>query len=192
MRKRYTFDEIMRMDNALLQVAIYETTNGSIFVPKTPEEMAEFQIKSSQMFNYFKNMIRLGEITLDELKEKVSNKWGPVKQNNVDPDNGDELIKDIEEENIDRESEQQAVGHIQNILKAIFSEQPIKTLDQLSREGQITELQHIGNPFTVRVDATAPASVDAKSSNKNPKSSYNSDNEQPPKSRKTKKPRKSK
>lgn len=204
MRKRYTFEEIMKMDFALLQIAMYETSKGKIFLPKSPEELLEFQVQSGKTFNYFKDLIRKGEISFEELKVKVSNRWGALQQEEIDPEDVDGLLKDIEEENEMRENEEKVSSHIGNMLKAIFSGQEMvepqeinlpspvppmqQTISSNGREEQIDELQKIGNPFTIKVQPNN-AELDKNIVD----SGYNKgDEKQSPKPKRKAKPRKSK
>lgn len=201
MRRRYTFEEIMKMDYALFQLSMYETAKGQIFVPKSPEELAQFQIATSKTFNYFKNMIRNGETSLEELKTQVSNRWGAILQKNRDPEDIDGLLKDIEEENEMRENEEKAVSNIGNILKAIFSGQQMEGLqeipmpspqaltDEQSDVEQVEELHRIGNPFTIKVNP----SPEEKKPESTEDSGYNKgDAKANPKTKKPNRPKKSK
>ena len=92
----------MRMDQELLQVSMYEVSKGRVSIPKSPDELIEFHVKTAHMFNYFKTLIRRGETTLDELRIQVSNRWGSVYQESEE-DNIDEVLKEIDEENAFRE-----------------------------------------------------------------------------------------
>lgn len=122
MRRRYSFDEIMKMDNDLLQLAVYESSGGHVFVPKSQEDLLAFHVKNAEIFNQFKDMIRSGETTLEELKIQVGNRWGAVEQNNTNettPDNIDAIIKEIDEENTLREN--RPVG-LERLLSAMLGD----------------------------------------------------------------------
>lgn len=191
MRKRYSFDEIMRMDAVLLQMAIYETSQGKIFIPKSPEELMEFQIKSSGIFNYFKNLIRTGEITFDELQSQVAEKWGPLQQETSGEVDIDKMLSDMDKENAEQESEKKALNHIANMLRSIFSDSSPPIMAEATEDSgdQVTEIKRIGNPFTIPNESIIVAE---KKEAIEPEVRYNEIDAKPKKQRKQGKAKKSK
>lgn len=190
MRKRYSFDEIMRMDAALLQLAIYETSQGRIFIPKSPEDLMQFQIKSSRTFNYFKNLIRVGETTFEELQCQVSERWGPIHQGTSSEGDIDKMLAELDMENEEKEQEKRALNHIGNMLRAIFAGQNPPILMEAPKEDeQVTEIKRVGNPFTIPSGSIVTAE---KKEPIVPESGYNKVDEKPKKPRKQSKAKKSK
>ena len=74
---QYSFDEVIKMDQALHQLAAYEVTHGMIIVPKTQEEFLELSDKIAKKFNYFKTLIRNKECNFQFIKDNVLQKNGP-------------------------------------------------------------------------------------------------------------------
>jgi len=74
---RYSFDEVIKMDQALHQLAAYEVTHGMMVNPKTQEEFLELNDKIARKFNYFKGLIQNKECNFQFIKENVLQKNGP-------------------------------------------------------------------------------------------------------------------
>lgn len=94
---QYSFEDVMRIDQALHQLATYEVTKGMIVVPKSQEEFMSLHDKIAQKFNYFKQLVQSRECTLQYIKQNVLQKNGPFPQSgpfnadNLDPNQIDEL-----------------------------------------------------------------------------------------------------
>jgi hypothetical protein len=74
------FEEAIRNDKTLQYLASYDVTCGNMFVPKTPEEIDELNLKIANKFNYFKKLIRSGECTLDFISQTVLLRHGAFVQ----------------------------------------------------------------------------------------------------------------
>jgi len=79
--KDHTFDEVIRLDQDLYQLAMYEVTDGLIIMPKSHEELLAIEEKAAIKFNYFKKQIRNGECTYDFIKWNVLDKNGAFPKN---------------------------------------------------------------------------------------------------------------
>ena len=75
--KRYSFDDVTYLDDALHQLAMYEVSNGLILITKTPEELAALHVKFAEKFNEFKKLIHNGDCTFEFIKQSVLSKNGP-------------------------------------------------------------------------------------------------------------------
>lgn len=88
--------EINKADEKLRELATYEIAQGKIVVPSSLTEYSQLQAKIAHKFNYFKYLIRNGEMTLDELSVMVKNKFGAFPVKCCDANDVDSLINDIE------------------------------------------------------------------------------------------------
>lgn len=79
--KNYSFDDVLRLDQYLHKLALYEVTGGMMIISKGPEEQFELELKIAKTFNYFKKMIQSGECTYEFIKTRVLEKNGPFFQN---------------------------------------------------------------------------------------------------------------
>jgi len=93
--KRRTFEDVLRIDEALQQLAIYDITKGMMLVPTSQEEFHEFQLKVVDKFNYFKRLIQNGSVSFEQIKCNVLDRNGPFKKQRCPT--VDELITTIQE-----------------------------------------------------------------------------------------------
>lgn len=137
-----------------MQMAMYETSNGRAFVPKSPDDLIAFQTKVSNTFNYFKSLIRNGESTLDELANIVSNRWGAIRQE-PDSDNIDNIIAEIDQENALRDEKDSSsfANMLRDMLRGVKNGEILLLKPPTEREPteneQVGEIRKIGNPFTI-------------------------------------------
>jgi len=89
------FNEIMRLDKALHQLAIYDVTKGMIVIPHSLDEAMSFQDKVANRFNYFKRLIQNGECTFNFIKWSVLQENGPFIQKKLDLDDPDFINKSL-------------------------------------------------------------------------------------------------
>ena len=89
--KRYTFDEIKKLDQALHQLAIYEITHGRIIIPQDIEDALALQEKSAEKFNEFKRLIQEGDCTFEFIKNMVLAQNGPIPKHEWDIENLDTI-----------------------------------------------------------------------------------------------------
>jgi hypothetical protein len=66
------------MDQYLLQLASYESSQGLMVADIDKDGIKEFQEKIANNFNRFKKMIQTSECTLDDLEQMVLTRYGPV------------------------------------------------------------------------------------------------------------------
>lgn len=78
--QRRTFEDTLRLDEFLQQLALYEVCKGLLFVPDDIEKLSKIQKKVVYQFNYFKTLIRNESISFDELKSYILGKYGPYPQ----------------------------------------------------------------------------------------------------------------
>lgn len=76
--RRYSLSEAMQIDQHIMQLAFYETTQGMLLNINSMEEVMKLQDKVKDNFNYFKKMIQQSECTMDELEQLVVKRHGPV------------------------------------------------------------------------------------------------------------------
>ena len=113
-----TFEDAIRGDQMIYQLATYDVTNGMILAPSSMEEVTEIQRKIAKRFNHFKKLIQTKEMTYEELSGMVSLKNGPFH---------DEDRKLTEEQAIDKliaESQAPIINEDQclNMLSKIFGD----------------------------------------------------------------------
>ena len=134
----YSFEEVMRMDQALHQLAAYEVTKGRIVVPRSQEEFIELQDKIVNRFNYFKTLIQKRECTLQYIRKSVLQKNGPFpKAKSSDFDNFD--FKQLDEIDDVREKE---TGFAEELLGDF--------LPSMSKEVAEDLMDKLGIKITVR------------------------------------------
>jgi len=77
-KKRYSFQEIVQMDQHLRRLAAYETSNGMVKTPKCMDDIIAFQEETNRQFCFFKRMIQNCECTFEELEQMVFYRYGAV------------------------------------------------------------------------------------------------------------------
>jgi len=92
--KKYSFDEIHKLDKALYELASYEVTKGMMPIPHNFEEAVELQNKSADKFNEFKKLIQKGECTFSFIKQRVLAANGPHLQQSLTVEDEVELLTD--------------------------------------------------------------------------------------------------
>jgi len=80
MNRRYTFEEVFDLDDALYKLALYEVNEGKMRIMTSHEELMDVHLECAEKFNYFKDLIQSGECTMDYLKNTVLFKNGPYHQ----------------------------------------------------------------------------------------------------------------
>ncbi len=148
-KRRYTFEELQKMDEEILALAAYESAGGMLFTPSSQAELAKFNAKLVVKFNYFKSMLRAGEVTLFELKDLVYTKNGAVLQK--DEDDIDKLIAGIEQENAEMEMEEQLGNTLMQGISALFKNKIIP-----KGEGNLDLNQNLGTFFGMASDMPNP------------------------------------
>jgi len=91
--KRYTFDEIKKLDQALHQLAIYEITHGRIIIPQDIEEAIVLQEKAASKFNEFKRLIQEGDCTFEFIKNMVLAQNGPIPKHEWQVNDVDSILE---------------------------------------------------------------------------------------------------
>ena len=74
--RRYSFEEVSRLDRDLFQLASYDITNGLLIIPETPEEEAEQARKTITRFNQLKRLIQTGECTYEYIHDTILARCG--------------------------------------------------------------------------------------------------------------------
>jgi len=90
--KNHSFEEVIRLDQSLQRLALYEVTGGLMLFPKSPEEQLALELKVAKTFNYFKTMIKNGECTYDFIKWHVLDKNGPFIQKVTEDDDPNNIL----------------------------------------------------------------------------------------------------
>lgn len=90
---KFSFEDALKYDQLVYQLATYDVSNGLIFVPKDLTELAVYQSDIAKKFNYFKHLIKTGEITYLELSQSIAMRHGPFRNEKSLTD--DELIEDV-------------------------------------------------------------------------------------------------
>lgn len=98
MKRRHTFDEVMRMDQALQQLAAYDVTGGMIATPDNMDEAIDLQVRIASRFNYFKKLIQNGSCSFDFIKNTVLDRNGPFPQPHFDVEDPEYFDKLFERE----------------------------------------------------------------------------------------------
>ena len=86
------FDEALRIDHLIFQLALYEISQGYISIPSDMDKTASLQNESIKKFNHFKKLIQNGEMTLAELSSRIANNYGPFLKKKV---NEEQEIEDL-------------------------------------------------------------------------------------------------
>ena len=117
--KTRDFDETMRLDHDIYQLASYEVAHGMIIIPRSPSELVSLLEKIAKRFNYFKRLIRTGECTFEFIKRNVLRDNGPFVQEQLSLDDPDFFNKlSVLDKDIDEcESNQVSKNFIRNILR---------------------------------------------------------------------------
>jgi len=74
----YTLNEALLIDQYILNLASYETSNGLMIPINDVESLIKMQKETQLRFYQFKKMIRNGECTIEELERMVIDKNGPI------------------------------------------------------------------------------------------------------------------
>lgn len=113
------FDDAVKLDRYLFEMAAYDVTNGFIPSITCPEDIHNLQEETAKRFNYFKKQIRSGETTISDLSKFIALKNGPFKNKKL---TDEQMIENVMEEGrkpiIDPMSKDMAIG----ILKKVFGE----------------------------------------------------------------------
>jgi hypothetical protein len=77
-KKKYSLDEVIRMDQHLMNLSAYEASNGMTALPADIDEVVQFQKDVKRQFNYFKRLIQCKECTFEDVEQMVIRRNGPV------------------------------------------------------------------------------------------------------------------
>jgi hypothetical protein len=80
--RKYSFNDIMQIDQWLMQFASYEASKGFLKIPTSMEDMVELQKQTSNNFRYFKRLIQTNECTLEDIEQMVIKRHGAVPLSN--------------------------------------------------------------------------------------------------------------
>jgi len=157
--KFHSFDEVMKLDNALRHLAMYEVTKGMIISPKSQDEALMWQTKISEKFNEFKNLIQNGECSFEFIKEQVLSKNGPFPHKKIDPTSSEflqkitewerEQEKNKENKNLDKNKNPDPVRSLlTKMLRSMFPEAESIDITLTPVEGKksIPEIPPVTNP----------------------------------------------
>lgn len=159
---QYSFDDIIRMDQDLHQLAMYEVTKGMIVIPKSQDEFIDLQTKIANTFNYFKGLIQKKECTFEYIQKTVLEKNGPIpKSDPLDIDKID--INDLDKAEQDNQKNKVVNSFVQELLRSI-----IPAINQNSSIGQNSNdnndnKQNVDLKFSIYpLDAILPKSKNVK------------------------------
>jgi len=80
------FEDAVKADRYLFELAAYDITNGFIPLDSTQENVDNLQQLVAKKFNYFKKQIQSGETTIADLSKFIALKNGPFKKNKYTPE----------------------------------------------------------------------------------------------------------
>lgn len=129
MKKRKTMRDAMILDGRIKAIAAYELTEGvgpSISMAKDMDEIISFNNQIEEKFKEYKELIRSGKFTIDQLEERVVEEYGAFTKSenefnleNIE-DTPDEVLHgfldDLDEKDAQKESEKQLEKIIDNIF----------------------------------------------------------------------------
>ena len=122
----FFIEDVQKWDSRLFQLASYEVTSGLMVVPSSQEEILELQKKIASKFNYFKRLIQLGEITIDELSKSVFARNGAIfgldKKKRDEEKDIDGLITRIHKKEQEKQSQVQMGLGVDRLIKEILGE----------------------------------------------------------------------
>jgi len=122
-----SFDETMQIDNAIYQLASYDSSDGMIKIPGNSEETYEHQKKIADKFNYFKRLIQNGESSFSDIQKAVIMRSGPFSFNkhNLSTEQAvDKLIEDSKSNskmNDSYLSKDEVRNNVANMLEDMFN-----------------------------------------------------------------------
>jgi hypothetical protein len=83
---KHSFEEVMRIDDRLCQLAAYEVTGGKMKLATSLEDIMEQQDEIADKFNEFKDLIQKGECTYNFIEQTVLAKNGPFPKSELNFD----------------------------------------------------------------------------------------------------------
>lgn len=104
-----SFNDALARDKVLFNLATYDAFDGNMPVPKSLEEMAGLQTKAIHRFNYFKQLVKDGETTIEQLEDMVASRCGAFPKRKFNSQEEaiqnvlDESSRPVVEENADLE-----------------------------------------------------------------------------------------
>jgi hypothetical protein len=153
MKNKHTFGQIIQIDELLLQLSVYEVGRGLMPIEMNQEIYLDMQKEINTKFNYFKQLIRSGEFTLDQLAFKVANKWGAVKAESdvnfedTSEENMDGIIKDIFEEIEEREKTERGIDAVKMLLAKMdeVAKRNEKKMKEIEKDSDLDDFSYKGN-----------------------------------------------
>jgi len=127
--KRYSFEEVMQLDQSLQFLAMYEVTGGRLVIPKSMDEAMKWQCKIAEKFNEFKRLIQTGECSFEYIKWTVLGKNGAFPQNKIscDPSSPEFLEQALEWDREEKErmsekkiGEEQVKSLVSKLVGSLF------------------------------------------------------------------------
>jgi len=114
------FEDAVKTDKYLFEMAAYDVLNGFIPDNHSPEYLIELQEATARRFNHFKRQIRDGETTLNDLSQFIAIRNGAYKQKKL---TDAQIIENVIEESRKPilEKSNNSNDHM-GVLKKIFSE----------------------------------------------------------------------
>lgn len=117
--QKYTFEEVMKLDEALRQLATYDVTEGMLYVSTDIEDLNRLQINIAKRFNYFKKLIQKGSCSFEFIKQTVLEKNGPFKQPKLDKDDPDYIYKLLEQQKSFQQDSKSLNGDTKEIEQSV-------------------------------------------------------------------------
>jgi len=121
---KLTLEQAKRIDKVLLELANYDVSNGLIPVFDSSDEVQKFSISVMRKFNYFKNLIRTGEVTLIDLEDDIVSRNAALFQ-------GDNERKELSDENLNNLIESYEKREKNDEDAALIGKQALTLLDTL-------------------------------------------------------------
>jgi len=152
----HDFSEAMQIDQAIYQLAAYDTARGLILMPDSAEQAMDMQKDIAKRFNYFKRLIQNSEISFSELHRTIVEKNGPYpnKQHNLTTE---QMIEDViknpkPQDPIDEEAVQSATSILQRLFEDVVVQMSGLNSGKTSEQGRIKiddieETSYKPNPF---------------------------------------------
>ena len=145
MKRHYTFDEVLELDNLIKKLAIYEEASGKMFVPADYEELMDFQERCAKKFNYFKGLVQRGECTIGYLKDTILYNNGPYCQQDEMILTPEEMIDDLEESDRRLEEEREYINSICDSITSLIQDKVIlattTTTTNIEKENRAKEAE---------------------------------------------------
>lgn len=155
MRIGPSFGDAMDVDQAIYQLAAYDSANGMIIIPESQEQALAFQKKVISRFNYFKRLLQNAELTFMELQRSVIDRNGPFPNKNrkiTIEQSIEKMINAPKETEADYQKDDRVAGVLQKLfgdIAFLTGQNPNLAKDQEDDEMLKSQINDSFNPYDI-------------------------------------------